>query len=215
MGLKKTFQRIVYKLRSYKKGKMLKNEQKLNQPAIRKIFIDAGAHAGESVSFYLDRQPKLKGSIVYFFEPNPQYAQRLKEMENNRDYKVIYKPEAVWTKNEELSFFIAKDQWGDAGSTLLPEKKEVLDRERPLKVRAIDFAEFLKTNVTANDYVIVKLDIEGAEYKVIEHLIETNTICMINEIWVEWHDRFYPDIDHFGVRYKLSAQDVAVYDWEL
>lgn len=215
MGLPKTLQKFVYKLRRHKKRKKLENQQKLNTPGIRKVFIDGGAHAGESVSFYLDKNPILKDSTVYFFEPNPQYASVLQGMENNKNYKIIYRPEALWNKNETLSFYIAKDQWGDVGSTILADKKEKLELDRPLKVKAIDFAEFLKTNFSDKDYLIVKLDIEGAEYKVIEHLIDTQAINLIDELWVEWHDMFYPDVDHFSVRYKLSGENVAVYHWEL
>jgi len=208
-------QKFVYKLRRHKKRKKLENQKKLNQPGIRKVFIDAGAHAGEAISFYLDKNPTLKDCTVYFFEPNPQYANLLKEMENRKDYKIIYRPEAVWIKNEMLSFYIAKDQWGDVGSTLFADKKEQLELDRPLRVKALDFAEFLTSNFSEKDYVIVKMDIEGAEYKVIEHLINTQAINLINELWVEWHDMFYPDVDHFSVRYKLSGADVAVYHWEL
>lgn len=214
MNLKRKFQKFVYKLRKKKKGKKRKNIKKLAQPGVRKMFIDAGAHSGESISLYLDKNPQLKGCNVYLFEPNPQYAQELKELEGNKTYNIIYKPEAVWTKNEELSFFIAEDQWGDLGSTLLPEKREKLDLQHPLEVKAIDFAEFLQSNCTSQDYVIVKLDIEGAEYQVIDHLIKTNSIRLIDEILVEWHDMFYPGIDHFAVRYRLNAQDVAIYQWE-
>lgn len=212
--LVRKFRSFVYKRRVDKRGKKHDNQKQLNRAGIRKIFIDAGAHAGESISVFLDEHPALAGSTVYLFEPNPEYAAVLKEMESHSNYQIIYRPEAVWTKNEELSFYIANDQWGDYGSTLLADKKEKLALDRPLKVKAIDFAEFLKSNVSADDYVVVKLDIEGAEYQVIEHLIRTGTINLVNELRVEWHDSFFPDIDHFSVRYKLSGANVAVYIWE-
>lgn len=208
------FRSFVYKRRVNKRGKKHDNQRQLDRAGIRKIFIDAGAHAGESVSAFLDEHPALAGSTVYLFEPNPQYEAVLHEMESHPNYQIIYRSEAVWTKNEELSFYIANDQWGDYGSTLLAEKKEKLELDRPLKVKAIDFAEFLKSTVAADDYVVVKMDIEGAEYRVIEHLIRTGTINLLNELWVEWHDSFFPDIDHFSVRYKLSGANVAVYIWE-
>ena len=215
MNVIRKFQKLIHRLRKHKKGKKRRNHLKLNRPDVKKIFIDAGAHSGESISYHLDKNPLLKGCKVYFFEPNPNYAEMLKQMEGNKTYEIIYKQEAVWIKNEELSFFISKDKWGDLGSTLLQEKNESLDRDHPLKVKAIDFAEFLTSNFSNEDYLIVKLDIEGAEYKVIEHLINTKAIKLIDEIWVEWHDMFYKGIDHFAVRYKLGAQDVAVYKWDL
>ena len=39
--------------------------------------------------------------------------------------------------------------------------------------RTIDFAAFLKHTVQCCDYVIVKLDIESAEYEVLRHLLNT------------------------------------------
>jgi hypothetical protein len=40
-------------------------------------------------------------------------------------------------------------------------------------VTAIDFVGFLQSRVRAEDYVVVKMDIEGAEFRVVPHMIAT------------------------------------------
>ncbi|KAJ1623655.1 hypothetical protein T492DRAFT_1053544 [Pavlovales sp. CCMP2436] len=38
--------------------------------------------------------------------------------------------------------------------------------------------------------VVMKLDVEGEEYKIIPHLIETRALCVIDVIFIEWHARY-------------------------
>ena len=55
------------------------------------------------------------------------------------------------------------------------------------KVEAIDFSEWLKNNVSEDDLVICDMDIECSEYKVLPHLIENETIKLIDYLIIEWH----------------------------
>ena len=40
---------------------------------------------------------------------------------------------------------------------------------------------------TPEDYLILKLDIEGAEYDVLERLTDANLLGWLNELYVEYH----------------------------
>ena len=40
-----------------------------------------------------------------------------------------------------------------------------------------------------DDYIIVKIDIEGTEYPLIEHLIRQGTIHKVDHLTVEFHDK--------------------------
>ena len=158
---------------------------------MKKIFIDGGARIGESIEVLLETREDLKGSYVYFFECNKNHIQTLNDIaNNNKKYNFIVKEEAIWVDDINKDFFISVDNWGDLGCTLLAEKKEKLDLENPVNVKCIDFAKFLKS-FSEDDYIVVKLDIEGAEYDVLNHLIETKAITKINELYVEFHDIFF------------------------
>jgi FkbM family methyltransferase len=58
-----------------------------------------------------------------------------------------------------------------------------------IEVRSIDFSAWLGRTVDANDFVVVKMDIEGAEYDVLEKLIADDHLRFINVLMVEFHAR--------------------------
>ncbi len=61
-------------------------------------------------------------------------------------------------------------------------------RERP-DVPAIDVARFILEEVKphADDFVVVKMDVEGSEYPLIEHLRANEVLPLIDEIFIETH----------------------------
>lgn len=52
--------------------------------------------------------------------------------------------------------------------------------DSPSDAHAIDFARWLEAHTRGADFVAVKMDIEGAEYDVLEHLLETQAIDRID-----------------------------------
>ena len=180
---------------------------------MKKIFIDGGARVGESIDELLKKRPDLNGCDVYFFECNSDHIKTLNDIkENNKDYNFIIKEEALWDKNEELDFFISIDRWGDLGCTLDSTKREKLDLANPRKVTAIRLVEFLD-NFSYDDYIIIKLDIEGAEYRVVSDLITSGYINKINELHVEWHDWFF-NTSSQSLKNELSKYNIIVnHNW--
>ena len=155
------------------------------------IYIDGGARIGEAIELILDNRNELLGCDAYLFECNPTHKNTLIKIKNtNHKYNFIIREEALWIDDCEKNFFISIDQWGDLGCSLKPEKKELLDRENPLVVKCINFSNFLQ-QFDDNDYIILKLDVEGAEYDILEQLIDTKLINKINELYVEFHDAFF------------------------
>jgi len=51
----------------------------------------------------------------------------------------------------------------------------------------IDFCAWFDEHIHFEDTVIVKMDIEGAEYVILDKLIETKLISRINHLFVEFH----------------------------
>lgn len=187
----------------------------------RKIFIDGGARQGEALDIFLDRRPDFFTNCdMYLFEPQRAHQRVLQELAERRPCYTQMMPVALWIENTTLDFFICTDVWGDSGSTLFAHKLCQLDRENPQLVEAIDTALFLTEHVRPRDYVILKLDIEGAEYHVVPHLIETGAITLINELYIEWHDDSFQgtdtDIDT-PKRSLLEAAcdlDLIIHEWE-
>jgi FkbM family methyltransferase len=180
---------------------------------MKKIFIDGGARIGEAIEVLLETREELTGCDVYLFECNINHIQTLIDISNNnKKYNFIVKNEAIWVDDVYKDFYISVDRWGDLGCTLLPEKTEKLDKENPINVKCIDFARFLNS-FSDNDYIVLKLDIEGAEYDVLNHLIKTNTITKINELYVEFHDIFF-NRNSADIKNKLSNYNIICnFNW--
>jgi FkbM family methyltransferase len=176
---------------------------------MRKVFIDGGARIGETVEMFLNTRPDLKGCDVYFFECNNDHLDVLNNIrETNQDYNFIIKNEAIWIEDGESDFYISIDRWGDAGCTLDPSKREKLDMENPKRVKTINFSNFIN-QFSDDDHIIVKLDIEGAEYKVVNDLLNSGVITKIKELHVEWHDHFF-DENSQPLKNQLSKIDIIV-----
>lgn len=158
---------------------------------MKKIFIDGGARIGETIDVFLKKRPDLLGCDVYLFECNLDHYDTLNQIKDeNKDYNFIVRTEALWDTNGEENFYISIDRWGDLGCTLDPTKRELLDLEHPRNVKTISLSDFLD-QFSDTDYIVLKLDIEGGEYRVISDLIKTGRIKKIKELYVEWHDHFF------------------------
>ncbi|KAL3928909.1 MAG: hypothetical protein SGPRY_002192 [Prymnesium sp.] len=59
--------------------------------------------------------------------------------------------------------------------------------ESVLNVPTIDFAAWLSSHFCKEDHVFVKVDIEGAEFEVFEHLLTRGVAELIDIASIEWH----------------------------
>ena len=69
----------------------------------------------------------------------------------------LFRPYAAWTKNTSIKFA----GFGFSAHATNPTDEKM--PYRPHSVLAIDIADFLRRRVREDDYVVVKMDVEGAE----------------------------------------------------
>jgi FkbM family methyltransferase len=181
---------------------------------MKKIFIDGGARVGESIEIYVKNNPDLIGCDIHLFECNPNHLDKLNTLQTKYpEYNMEVHQLALWNSEGEQDFYFSIDIWGDLGCTLNKDKGEKLDLDNPIKVKSISLSNFLN-QFNDDDYVIVKLDIEGAEWEVVNDLIETNQLSKINELYVEWHDKFFSH-DFDSLKQKLKTYPNLIYkNWE-
>tara|TARA_Y100000361_G_scaffold126132_1_gene119945 strand:+ start:317 stop:1165 length:849 start_codon:yes stop_codon:yes gene_type:complete len=57
-----------------------------------------------------------------------------------------------------------------------------------VQVESVDLSEWIKNNFKKEDYIILKLDVEGAEYEILEKFFDVGAIEYINEVFIEFHN---------------------------
>ncbi|XP_070549885.1 uncharacterized protein [Ptychodera flava] len=101
--------------------------------------------------------------------------------------------EGVWFPGKENA---GRDmQWG--GGSLFVSRKEGVDKEdggrRKLSrhdvIPTVDLSQWIQRNVDKKDYVIFKLDVEGAEYGILRKMLKDGTFAWIDKFYGEYHAR--------------------------
>ncbi len=144
---------------------------------MKKIFVDLGANKGQSVDWFLEKYPNAKEFEIHMFEPNKILWEGLK------DYKGILHKEVAWIHDGFVAFYYADLT---AGSTLIEGKRTGgVHYEKPESLPCIDFGKWIRQ--FEDDYVMVKMNIEGAEYGLLGQMIRDGSISYINELYVQYH----------------------------
>lgn len=166
--------------------------------APRRIFIDCGSNTCEVLMSHMKALPNFE---FYAFEPQPELAHAADKARGAfPKIPLQFFPQAVWVRNEVLNFFLATHSGRNfkGGSTLVEghtQNSAKVDYQHPVEVAAIDFSQWIRTNFSADDYIIVKMDIEGAEYPVLEKMATDGTLAMVDEFVVEFHQHMSEEIN--------------------
>ncbi len=177
---------------------------------MKKIFIDAGAYNGDSIDAFRKMQADAHQYEVYAFEPNPAYMVELEAKHVN----VIDK--AVWIEDTPISFYIG--ELDGTGSTVLKGKKSgEVNYKEPKEVMGLNLNNWIIENFEPSDYIILKMDIEGAEFEVLPSMIEGNSIMYIDQLWCEFHPNKIPQYkttDKINLIKKLKAfEHLVLSEW--
>jgi len=163
------------------------------------IVIDAGGFEGKWASSISEKY----NPIIYVLEPIKEFFEKIKiEFELNE--KVIPLNYAI--SNRTCNSIMSVDGWG---SSLFDPEANLLEN-----VKCLDVKEFLELyNITQID--LLKLNIEGSEYDVLEKLIELDFIPKIKNIQIQYHSYFESSIERRNViSEKLSATHERTWNYE-
>jgi FkbM family methyltransferase len=161
------------------------------------IFIDLGAHNGDTLEMAYKKYSYF--DMFVGFEPVPCLADQARKRFSSK--KIVINDSAAWIKNEEnVKLYLSRKKYKkhlmSNGSTLFGSKLTgCIDPKVYIRAKVIDFSEFLENNFKCNDYIILKCNIEGSEYDVLEHLIKTGNISFINKLYCAWHFHKIKGID--------------------
>lgn len=146
-----------------------------------RIFVDGGAHRGESVRFFRARFPDAADYHIVAYEPNVDLHADLAGL-TALDPPVEIRGEALWVVDGSMPFYPATHS--QAGTLIGAKTTFRLGAPRPVPCCA--FPRWLAAVVRQGFHLVVKLDIEGAEYDVLESCDDA-TLQGVAVLYVDWH----------------------------
>ena len=177
---------------------------------MRKIFIDGGANKGQSTQKFIECFNDSKEYEIYMFAP--EYKNCTKHIDKiiNKfdDHNIEYIKNALWKNNDMVT--IPSSNCGESSSIF-----NTNTHSNHYKVNSTRLSEWIQNNFDEEDYIILKLDIEGAEYEVVEDLYETKILGYINEFHGELHGpkKGKRMIDDLKLIERLKKYDLKLYTW--
>ncbi|KAI8510668.1 hypothetical protein Bbelb_115840 [Branchiostoma belcheri] len=168
----------------------------------RKILLDCGANVASTVQLFRETYPDGRDFIIHsfeiderltpFFAPYPNHVLHCPTGVSNKDGNMTAYSELVWSPNKGLNNGIDM-QWG--GGSLFAYEDEKRDTETGGKrklshhrtVPTVDLSRWIQENTAVEDYVIFKLDVEGAEYDILKKMLEDGTFKWVDKYYGEYH----------------------------
>ena len=136
------------------------------------------------------------GYEVHSFEPNPKHRDVLKKYEDRATINYA----AAWTYDGEVEFYSNEDSPDrDVSSTLVQENSNA--RTNIGKVPCINIGRYLKD--LDKDIDVLKIDAEGAEYHIIESILDNFDPKRIKQWRVEDHEGYIRSQDWIDYREKV------------
>lgn len=168
---------------------------------MKKIFIDCGAHDGCSVRKFMKEYDVDNEYEYHCFEMNGA----LFEFFDDLPPTVFKYNKAVSTRNGEALMLL---QGNTGGSTINNNKKRTLIHKQHYRdecmlfdfdavnkmgkieekqTECINLGKWIEDNFNDDDYIVLKMDIEGAEYDIITDMVPAGVFRKINELYIEFH----------------------------
>jgi len=174
----------------------------------KKIFLDCGTHMFQGLSQFIEKINIDTTWEIHCFESNPivyKKSQDIREKFEKNGFNINHYNLAVSDTNGFVKVNCAYSFEGDyvhLGSNIL-KSPPTMDikyddtfkyKDEDIQVQAIKFSDKLKDICSEEDMVILKLDIEGSEFSVLDDIIESETYKLLDEIYIEFHERFFENI---------------------
>ena len=172
----------------------------------RVTVLDVGANSGDWSNQSLFRLlPYCRSRLhltVEMYEPQPWFGGPLQKIISGAaaakaaspgstseasSLRVIHTQAAAWSKDGNTTFYVPggnnKLPRSRTATLMLDHAKQHAETSR-LVVRMVDLAPRIPRDANV---LLVKIDVEGAEYSLVEHLLSRHALCRVTHLHIEWH----------------------------
>ena len=77
-------------------------------------------------------------------------------------------------------------------------------------VQAVDFSKWLLQNVQAQDFVVLKVDVAGAEFDILQRMVVDGSIMLVDVMDVVWHEDLRPELRDWPLMYEQILQRLHI-----
>jgi FkbM family methyltransferase len=181
-----------------------------DQEVFENHFLDIGAHQGESIAGFTEylRYYNIKHKYsITCFEPSRQAQIWAPLTHTAIRFQNHYQSVHIsnFAVSSQTGFAIFRDD-GSAGSTLHEQKPLNRNCDETM-VPTVDINQIISALPTESKNIIVKLNIEGAEYEVLQALINNqDNLCKITELWLDFHGHQFPD------KWKYLRKEIDIFE---
>jgi FkbM family methyltransferase len=204
---------------------------------MKKVFLDCGTNLCQGLQAIQALNNMDSSWEIYSFEANPI---TYNTVNHEKFPHVEFLNKAVWTENTKKSLSIEKwpstvlerdgasnmidktsqDNWIGGGCNIMGDEFRFINspeqniQRNAVEVECIDLCEFIKERFNKEDHIVIKLDVEGAEYPILEKMIKENIIDYVNIFYVEFHNHMLEtQYDEQHIRNELSNRNIKLVDW--
>jgi len=166
---------------------------------MRKVFIDGGANVGQSIEAFCNHYPNAEEYEIHSFEASQDDMNILKPLNRvanefrDRVKGIDVHNKAIWVHDGEVTFCDSGNEssfvWpvDMSKSTIAGSNKYCEKGQKNVNVECVDISNWIKSNFSKEDHIVLKLDIEGGEYDVIPKMLEAGALEYVDKLFCEIH----------------------------
>lgn len=190
------------------------------------LFIDIGAHVGEAFKHFSG----IYSTADYdynLYEPNPDcYGVLCQELGSNPDVTIVNKAVFIhegfapfYGNSETATAQVHAEDGFSVGCSLIKDHNSLHYAASPLRtVQCVDICRVLEDARRVYKTIVVKMDVEGAEYAILQRVKDNGMMTGIVHKWyIEFHTQYSDSADmknlHAQVYAMLSNDGVNFVDW--
>jgi FkbM family methyltransferase len=174
----------------------------------QKFYLDVGVSRGDTIEQFFNHNQLPDGRqsfnpYVVFSEPynpadfnvfgweaHPRHSAGAKRLMATYPKLKIYTETAVWINTDGITLHGVdwRNDGVEQGASAFTSHKDIKPGATQYKVPSVDFSEWMRSNVQKSDLVWLKMNIEGAEYEVLRKMTVDGTICLVDRLYIFYHD---------------------------
>jgi len=164
------------------------------------VYLDCGGHFGEGLRTFIQKYNMDSSWEIHTWEPNPaalfvleKTVEELRSPPNNLNIELHRG--AILDHEGYSDFSVQLNSTGagsieklmNAGACSDPNSESYRFHNTIIGVPCTDISKVI-SGFNISDRIIMKIDVEGSEFKILRKLISDGLANRISDIYIEWHD---------------------------